>query len=141
MANDYVEKIDLDGEQWDLKDSPLSEQVSSLQTYSTTEINTGMKWIDGKPIYRKVVDFGSLPNNTYKDKDTGIRGVDTVINIRGYSSNRNIVLTLPNASPYDEREIQISFTLSSGVLRITTGDDRTGYTDTKVILEYTKATS
>ena len=70
MANDYVEKIDLDGEQWDLKDSPLSEQVSSLQTYSTTEINTGMKWIDGKPIYRKVVDFGSLPNNTYKDKDT-----------------------------------------------------------------------
>ncbi|MBO7735626.1 MAG: hypothetical protein J6S67_23875 [Methanobrevibacter sp.] len=141
MANDYVEKIDLDGEQWDLKDSPLSEQVSSLQTYSTTEINTGMKWIDGKPIYRKVVDFGSLPNNTYKDKDTGIRGVDTVINIRGYSSNGNIVLPLPNASSYDEREIQVSFTLSSGVLRITTGDDRTGYTNTKVILEYTKATS
>ncbi len=28
MANDYVDKIDLEGEQWDLKDSPLTEVVS-----------------------------------------------------------------------------------------------------------------
>lgn len=44
MANDYVEKIDLDGEQWDLKDSPLSavvqelvEKVQAIEALNTVE--------------------------------------------------------------------------------------------------------
>lgn len=28
--------------------------------YSTSEVNTGQKWIDGKPIYRKVIPFTSM---------------------------------------------------------------------------------
>ena len=30
-------------------------KITNLQTYSTNETNTGQIWIDGKPIYRKVV--------------------------------------------------------------------------------------
>ena len=30
--------------------------------YSTDEVKTNKVWIDGKPIYRKVVDCGALPN-------------------------------------------------------------------------------
>jgi len=33
------------------------------QDYSADEVNTGVKWIDGKPIYRKVVPF-TLPDGT-----------------------------------------------------------------------------
>lgn len=39
--------------------------------YSTTEKVVG-KWIDGKPLYRKVVDCGTLPNNSEKYASTGI---------------------------------------------------------------------
>lgn len=38
------------------------EQVSD---YSTSEVNTGKTWIDGKPIYRKVINYGNLPNSSY----------------------------------------------------------------------------
>ena len=32
-----------------------NEQGNPLQTYSTDEVLTGGVWIDGKPIYRKVL--------------------------------------------------------------------------------------
>lgn len=35
------------------------EEVSD---YSEDEIDTGQKWIDGKPIYRKVISFTSISN-------------------------------------------------------------------------------
>lgn len=31
-----------------------SDEISNLRSYSTTEVDTGKTWIDGKPIYRKV---------------------------------------------------------------------------------------
>lgn len=31
------------------------DYVNGCNTYSTTEVNTGKKWIDGKDIYRKVI--------------------------------------------------------------------------------------
>ena len=37
---------------------------SAFTDYSMTEQNTGRLWIDGKVIYRKVVNLGSLPNAT-----------------------------------------------------------------------------
>ena len=30
--------------------------------YSTTEQDTGLKWIDGKTVYQKTVSIGTLPN-------------------------------------------------------------------------------
>ena len=43
-----------------------SNAVADSLSYSTNEVKTGGKWIDGKPIYRKVVDFGALPNASEK---------------------------------------------------------------------------
>jgi microcystin-dependent protein len=43
----------------------LQQQISKQNSYSTSEINTGKKWIDGKPIYRKCIQIGtSSTNNT-----------------------------------------------------------------------------
>ena len=41
-------------------------KITNLQTYSTNETNTGQIWIDGKPIYRKVVavDFPTTSTPT-----------------------------------------------------------------------------
>lgn len=38
------------------------EQVDD---YSTTEVNTGKTWIDGKPIYRKVITFERNNHDTF----------------------------------------------------------------------------
>lgn len=61
---DKVHGLDINGDQWELQDLPLTGQVALLQNevdqlkqedvYSTEEVDTGKKWIDGKPIYRRV---------------------------------------------------------------------------------------
>ena len=44
--------------------------------YSTDEVETGMYWIDGKPIYRKVINCGALPNNAAKDTAHNIQNLE-----------------------------------------------------------------
>ena len=44
----------------------MNEKITNLTTYSTEEVKTGETWIDGKPIYRKVVYVNNLANNTVK---------------------------------------------------------------------------
>lgn len=50
-------------------------------SYSTTEKNTGATWIDGKVIYKKTINFGSLPNNGSKSVAHNIIGISRVIKI------------------------------------------------------------
>ena len=56
-----VAKIDIKGNQWNIKDQIARDKVELLEIgienaniYSTEEIDTGKKWINGEPIYRKV---------------------------------------------------------------------------------------
>lgn len=59
-----------------------------IDEYSTTETKTNKVWIDGKPIYRKVVNFGALPNNTTKSVAHNISNMETVVfaNLIGYDN-------------------------------------------------------
>ena len=52
--------------------------INTINDYSTSEINTGKKWIDGKPIYRKIVYVPSLPNAANVDYNHNISNVDTI---------------------------------------------------------------
>ena len=45
-------------------------------SYSTEEVNTGKTWIDGKPIYRKVLQGDIVPTNG----TTAISNVSTITN-------------------------------------------------------------
>lgn len=54
-------------------------------TYSTTETLTGDKWIDGKPIYRKVINFGYLPDTDTKTVSLGITSYDRIISVIGFA--------------------------------------------------------
>lgn len=55
--------------------------------YSTSETATGENWIDGSPIYRKVIDLGQLTAGTQKSVDTGITGTIQVIRLTGVGLN------------------------------------------------------
>ena len=63
--------------------SAASQAVSEVTTYSATEQAVGT-WIDGRPIYRKVVDFGKGPAWGYtKSVDPEITDFDRAVNIYG----------------------------------------------------------
>ena len=115
-------------------------QINS-NTYSTTETVIG-KWIDKKPIYRKVINTGALPNATTNDIPHYINNIDKIKNIRGYAfrSSDNFTIPLPFSSPDN-----IIYSVSLGVLgnniRISTATDRTAFAESYVILEYTKTTN
>lgn len=49
--------------------------------YSVAEQDTGLKWIDGKKIYQKTINFGNLPNKTTKNIAHGISNLKRVIHI------------------------------------------------------------
>lgn len=52
--------------------------------YSTSEIKTGKKWIDGKPIYRKTIDLGYMPSNTTAvPVNHNIPNIDTIVDANG----------------------------------------------------------
>ena len=53
---------------------------TNIDKYSTNEIKIG-KWINGKPIYRKIINFGSGDLNN--DKAHGISNIETIVNAGG----------------------------------------------------------
>lgn len=69
-----------------------------IMDYSTSEINTGAKWIDGSAIYKKTINFGALPNATTKTVAHGISNLNYVIKLEGMttSSTDSIFRPLPH---------------------------------------------
>lgn len=52
-----ISEVNPDGNVYQLKDSTARAglaQIAAQNVYSTTEVDTGKKWIDGKSIYRRV---------------------------------------------------------------------------------------
>lgn len=50
-------------------------------SYSTSEVKTSATWIDGKPIYKKTIDFGALPNAKNKAVAHGISNLDRIVKV------------------------------------------------------------
>lgn len=60
------------------------EEVNGYDNYSTEEQVIGT-WIDGKPLYRKMVEFGSMDSNTTKQVAHGIQNAKCVFVDLGHS--------------------------------------------------------
>lgn len=88
-----------------------------------------------KNVYRMVLDFGSLPNTTSKSVIHGISWDDDYRLTRAYGASTNIngltALPLPNDG--------ILLEINSTSVIITTTTDRSAFTETTVVIEYTKA--
>jgi hypothetical protein len=52
-------------------------------TYSTTEFDTGLVWTDGKPVYGRVYDIGTVVTDTNQTIAHGITALDNVIYYQG----------------------------------------------------------
>lgn len=99
--------------------------------YSTEETVVG-EWIDGKKIYRKVVDFGAWTiSSTVSSKSTSISNIDEVVsckifrklNTDWFTTYNDVAITIkPNG--------YVEMSQSSSV----------SWTDVYIILEYTKTT-
>lgn len=113
-----------------------SNAVANSLSYSTAEILTGETWIDGKPIYRKVIDCGAMPNNTTKNVAHGISNIGKVVRSEGYSDNNaGIQIPVPYVS-----DIPLSIFVDNTNIVIQTSGDYTAYVNTYITLEYTKTT-
>ena len=111
-----------------------------IEDYSTSEVNTGAKWIDGSPIYKKTVNFGALPNTTYKEVAHNISNLARVIKTEGWAwrSGNQWIYPLPFPSP-SGTAYDISFVITSTTIRLETGSDRTGLTESYITIYYTKS--
>ena len=113
----------------------IANELNSALTYSTSEINTHQKWINGKDIYRKVIDLGSFPNDSEKLVSTGLSNI-TVVKIEGIAKVGSNYLILPYVVITDTT-FNVSIGYNSGNIFIRTGTNRTSWTG-YAILEYTK---
>lgn len=146
-----MEAVEIDYEDWQLLTPQQQETGNWFITnfpatpvppvdYSTSEVNTGVKWIDGKDVYRKVIDLGALPNNTYKDVSSGLSNV-TIISMQTIAvSNNGNAIPIPYASTASNNIVEFFYVGENNAVRVRTGTDRStqhGY----CILEYTKSTT
>lgn len=116
-------------------DIPVGWQ--QVNDFSTSEVNTGQKWIDGKPIYRKVINLGLFPNNSYIEVNTNLTNVK-IIRYDSYAYTSGLG-ALIKTDQYQNADNNIRTLVYSNKIRITaTGNFSTweGY----IILEYTKTT-
>lgn len=100
--------------------------------YSTEETKTNKIWIDGKPIYRKVITFTNTSTNW--EVIGTINNMNLMIGIRGtvYDGGNNIT-AIPS---FGTENVQIYVTSSGTINKKSTSyyQNRTGI----LILEYTK---
>ena len=112
--------------------------INAERSYSTSEVNTGKKWIDGKPIYRKVIDFGSLPDTTSKTVAHNIQNLETFTFVHGIVYSSGGCVPIPYLNPASS-EYTITLDITNENVVISTAMNRSGNT-AKIILEYTKTT-
>lgn len=115
-------------------------KLTSLTTYSTEEINTGKKWIDGKPIYSKTITYTVTGGTT---TDISSLNIETVVDYNTichrYGSNNNDWEEPFYNSTTDYFRSFIRTNTNTIETRITTGSAYTTY-DITTTLYYTKTT-
>lgn len=65
----------------------------NLIIYSLNETLTKKRWIDGRPIYRKVIDMGNLNNATNKAVSHGITNLDFMTHASGFAYSTQVQIT------------------------------------------------
>ena len=106
--------------------------------YSTDEINTGKKWINGKTIFQKTFAMGGLGLATTIKKPHNISNLDLVIRIQGIAKENSIgaTINLPHAA--DQQPYTVTVYADNTNVNIQTYADQRGYTQSYVTLWYTK---
>lgn len=110
-----------------------------LDVFSFQETKTNKIWINNKPIYRKIVDGGDLPNNTYKTINHGIENIEDFVNISGIAIRTGgYSFNIPfSGTPTMFSSTIIALRANATNVQVATTTDLSTYT-AYFILEYTK---
>lgn len=107
--------------------------VQAEENYSTEEQVIGT-WIDGKPLYRKVLNVGhNIPIN----HSVAELNINKCIKCDGFSANYG---NLPNITQYTDYTTTLVYSASSKTIQVRKGNYVTIDDDIFVIIEYTKTT-
>ena len=111
--------------------------VNGLETYSTSETKVGT-WIDGRPIYRKVIQTTNVTFNGYTmlaiDNNTNL------IKYEVYIRRNNNRLDKYATGTTVENAMLVSSIRSTGIELWTDAAFQTGFIELYAIIEYTKTT-
>lgn len=108
------------------------------ESYSTTEQKTGGTWVNGKPIYKKTVDVGTMPNNTRKQVAHGISNLDFIISMSGSAYGNGTYLPIPYTDTASANGLGLY--ASSTDLILFTSANLSYLTTSYVTIWYTKTT-
>lgn len=125
----------------DLTDDTKIPSVKAVkEVYSTVEKIVG-KWIDGKPIYRKVLEFNNVPTGVTQ-KNHGISNFDKLINYSGYYYNSTWgYIPIPAVTSDNMAGYGIGVAdFKSTTFYFNIGDLRSSTNEIKLIVDYTKTT-
>jgi hypothetical protein len=117
---------------------PMSQDIALYDLYLLTETRTGKIWMDGRPIYRKVISCGALPNATETSDAHGITDISDIVGVSGHASHADgfwVPLPYP-AIGADNQDIRVSADTTNVYIK-------TAYNwiawNGWVVLEYTKS--
>lgn len=114
----------------------INNKFNEISTYSTEERVIGT-WL-GKPLYRKVINFGSLPNATTKLVTTTLANVN-YINMYGMANNETDYFPLNMSRPVSGSNLDLGCRINNNNIVIESATDRSNF-NAYIILEYTKTT-
>ena len=97
--------------------------------YSTEEQAIGT-WIDGSTLYRKVIEFGTLPNKNLKTVEHGVTNLDFITKFTMIAKNTN--------GDFVDSTANLSVWATTSNLSIRTADNYSLYTICYVTIEYTR---
>ena len=126
-----------------VQNQAITNYVNKLNTYSTTEQRIGT-WIDGKPIYRKVISVGGLTLNTYDVDISSLNANMVFLNKSVLVNNTSTVLYQFPIYYTSTNDYFKAFRRKEGnndVVRINIGSTHAVSTNMiRLIIEYTKTT-
>lgn len=106
--------------------------------YSTSEKDTGMKWVDGRKIYRKTISMGG-GSNTHKETSHHISNLRRVVKFEGQAWDGDVSIPIPFTATNDAKA-SVQMFVSSTKIVLDCGYDRSNLSEIYVTLYYTKTT-
>ena len=121
---------------------PQGYEIVAQPTYSAEEQKTGETWIDGKPIYRKVIDFGVIDEQNNNFRDHNIKNLGQVITAKAIGYTGSMYYPIPFAavsSMFANKNVGLRVDATQVIIGVGATTDFSTHT-VIAILEYTKTT-
>lgn len=137
----YSGETPLSSENLNKLQKDLNDKITNANIYSTSEINTGKKWKDGKDIYRKVIELSNIPVST-TEYSYNVENINKIVNAQASWYDTTDMATFSSNLRYDSAGAYIKFTYLKDKFKVETAFDWSKRTsDVSVVIEYTKRES